>query len=193
MREAKHGFTLVELLIVISIISILARPLLPVLANAREAARSVYCMNNMKQAAHVINAYTDDYNGFLPERENKTNGSDTGKNGWTGHVAPYLHKTSNWGMNQWDPVPGSLRVLLCSPLSPITDTVTVVYGIQTPLTGDSIISLVILTLNASLEAMRCRPQGSCVRQVSIRWLERSRETLSIFQILNGRGPVGDTA
>lgn len=45
----KHGFTLVELLMVMAIIAILAGLILPVLARARESARRVICMNNLKQ------------------------------------------------------------------------------------------------------------------------------------------------
>lgn len=51
MRRCRHGmkyFTLIELLIVISIIAILAALLLPTLKKAREAAKSVSCLSNLK-------------------------------------------------------------------------------------------------------------------------------------------------
>lgn len=58
-------FTLVELLIVISIIAILAAMLLPALSKARNTARSITCINNQKQCIVAMNMYADTYNGFL--------------------------------------------------------------------------------------------------------------------------------
>ncbi|HOJ31615.1 MAG TPA: prepilin-type N-terminal cleavage/methylation domain-containing protein [bacterium] len=48
------GFTLIELLVVIGIIATLAGLILPVLARARESARRVVCMNNVKQIGMTI-------------------------------------------------------------------------------------------------------------------------------------------
>ena len=49
MEKPKNGFTLVELLAVIAIISILASMLLPALEQAIDSARQIACMNNMRQ------------------------------------------------------------------------------------------------------------------------------------------------
>ena len=54
------GFTLIEMLVVISIVSILLSILLPSLRSAKEQARSVQCKNNLKSVGVAVNLYTHD-------------------------------------------------------------------------------------------------------------------------------------
>jgi len=81
---ARHSFTLIELLVVIAIIAILAAMLLPALSQAREKARQVVCMNNLKQIGLGFMMYAQDWDGFLPAAW--INGQDT----WLTEVRPYL-------------------------------------------------------------------------------------------------------
>jgi prepilin-type N-terminal cleavage/methylation domain-containing protein len=61
-----HGFTLVELLVVITIIGILIALLLPAVQAAREAARKMQCGNNFRQAALAVLNYEQQVGVFPP-------------------------------------------------------------------------------------------------------------------------------
>lgn len=65
MRRTRRAFTLIELLVVIAIIAILAAILFPVFAQAREKARALTCLSNMRQLGTGFAMYTQDYDECL--------------------------------------------------------------------------------------------------------------------------------
>ena len=64
--SGRHGFTLVELLVVVSIIALLIAILLPSLQKVREQAKTVVCLTNTKALGSGVMIYASEYGGRLP-------------------------------------------------------------------------------------------------------------------------------
>ncbi|MES2464444.1 MAG: DUF1559 domain-containing protein, partial [Armatimonadota bacterium] len=90
--DGRRAFTLIELLVVIAIIAILAAILFPVFAQAREKARQIACMSNMKQMGLGYMQYVQDYDETFVFSE-RWGGAGQG---WAGRIYPYVNSTATY-------------------------------------------------------------------------------------------------
>jgi prepilin-type N-terminal cleavage/methylation domain-containing protein/prepilin-type processing-associated H-X9-DG protein len=97
IRSRHSGFTLVELLVVITIIGILIALLLPAVQAAREAARRLQCQNNLKQVGLALMNYEAAARMFPPGGLTIANGHG---HSWWIRIMPYIE--ANNVVEQWD-------------------------------------------------------------------------------------------
>ncbi|MFA5292711.1 MAG: type II secretion system protein [Phycisphaerae bacterium] len=97
----QKAFTLVELLVVISIIAILLAMLMPALQKARKQAKSVICISNLKQWGLMYSMYCEDNSGYFfsgqvnGSYKGGPTGADHGRY-WRGAMRPYSNNEKMW-------------------------------------------------------------------------------------------------
>src|SRR5262249_39474095 len=90
MRSRRDGFTLIELLGVIAIIAVLIALLLPAVQSAREAARRIQCVNNLKQIGLALHNYHESRQA-LPGADMVFNGTELSA---LSQILPFLEQSS---------------------------------------------------------------------------------------------------
>ncbi len=118
MRRNNKGFTLIELLVVIAIIAILAAILFPVFAQARERARAITCVSNLKQMGLALMMYNQDYDetyacGWAS--------GDGGKSMWRMTLKPYIEKFGDSG-SPYDAANGKGKGIYLCPDDPFANS-----------------------------------------------------------------------
>ena len=91
MIRQREGFTLVELLVVISIISLLMAILMPALSKVKKQARGVTCLSNLRQIGIAAALYSEEYDSFIPR------GASGGDDLWFVQFLPYVGHRTNKG------------------------------------------------------------------------------------------------
>ena len=96
-RKFLSGFTLIEVLVVVVIISMLAALLFPVFTRAQEKAAQTSCMNNLRQICMAVHMYTQDNNEQLPTNPGTS---------WASVFGKYLH-TATFNCPSLPGIPGT--------------------------------------------------------------------------------------
>ncbi len=122
------GFTLVELLVVISIIGVLIALLLPAVQASREAARKTQCVNNLKQIGLAFQNH-DGAHGVFPSGGWNWNHQPTYDNGrpvsgadqhagWGFQILPYIEAQNVWNAGPIEAIGAELSVYFCPSRRP---------------------------------------------------------------------------
>lgn len=77
----RRGFTIIELLVVISVIAVLVAMLLPAIKKARDRTRRAVCLNNQRQMVIALMGYMNEHNGWVPPGVRGAGGSEKGYEG----------------------------------------------------------------------------------------------------------------
>jgi prepilin-type N-terminal cleavage/methylation domain-containing protein/prepilin-type processing-associated H-X9-DG protein len=117
-KTRRNGFTLIELLVVVAVIAILAALLFPVFARARERARVVACLSNLKQIGGALHEYLGDWDDTYPSFESSIEKRRIFiADGCYSQISDCLLNVGLW-KRQLFPYTGSKEVFLC-PSNPI--------------------------------------------------------------------------
>lgn len=128
------GFTLVEMLVVIFIITVLSGILIPVLVRARVAAKTVLCQNKLRQWGLALYFYTDEHDGSIPRRGQGV--QPTSKierpGDWFNCLSPYVGEKTYQELvfSGSQPQPGDNTIFVCPSASCDSETYFFPYAMN---------------------------------------------------------------
>ncbi len=96
MYRSSHGFTLVELLVVITIIGFLMALIIPAVNMVRETGRQTKCLNNQRELGQAMIMYESAKNHFPGVLNQLQSGGSTVQYNWVEALFPYLEHGDMW-------------------------------------------------------------------------------------------------
>jgi prepilin-type N-terminal cleavage/methylation domain-containing protein/prepilin-type processing-associated H-X9-DG protein len=126
-RRGARGFTLVELLVVVAIISLLMSILTPSVSRARQQAKSTICLTRLREFITALTAYSTDQDGQLPPmRYGVTDPNGPPWHGWAEALYIDLYNDQNFTFEEDFPVQrnrgGRFELWMCVSAEPRTDS-----------------------------------------------------------------------
>jgi len=106
-RQASHGFTLLEALVVITILVVLAALVLPLMSRAAMSANSVKCTSNLRQIGTAMLLYATDNAGVLPASTHSARVAES----WIYEIADYLDDVDQVRVCPADPAKRKKRII----------------------------------------------------------------------------------
>jgi prepilin-type N-terminal cleavage/methylation domain len=121
-RRNRGGFSLVEMLVVTSIIALLAGLVFPVTNKLRDKGKEIQCANNIKQLMTAMMQYVDEHRAIFPEDGSTSSGSGgAASKAWYDVLPPYIAMTPFYELQQKGkvPAPGAGKSTFICPSAPI--------------------------------------------------------------------------
>jgi prepilin-type N-terminal cleavage/methylation domain-containing protein/prepilin-type processing-associated H-X9-DG protein len=140
----RRGFTLVELLVVVTVIGVLAGLLFPVFAQARDKARQTVCASNLRQLGGAVTLYTQDYDDRFPQTHPTAtpwtfpDDEDALITSWRALLEPYVKSSrvftcpTDGGVPDWHPAsyaPNGYTVYGAA-LADVSRPTETIYGVE---------------------------------------------------------------